>query len=156
VIFRETSVELMDADASDHLGSWETFSHEADIGVRGRGRTKEDAFLKAALAMTSVVTDPRNVAPTEALSISCKSSDSELLLVDFLNAIIYEMATRRFLFGKFEVQIKDGELHAKIWGEKVDRAKHDPAVEIKGATYTELKVAQEADGSWIAQCVIDV
>jgi len=33
---------------------WEHFSHEADIGVRGIGITKEQAFEQAALAMTGV------------------------------------------------------------------------------------------------------
>jgi len=35
-------------------------------------------------------------------------------------------------------------------------ARHQPTVEVKGATYTELKVAQDALGQWVAQCVVDV
>ena len=31
-----------------------------------------------------------------------------------------------------------------------------PAVEVKGATMTGLRVAQERDGSWVAECVVDV
>ncbi len=42
------------------------------------------------------------------------------------------------------------------WGEAVDRQKHQPAVEIKGATFTELHVCQQADGLWLAQCIVDV
>jgi SHS2 domain-containing protein len=156
VIFRETKIELMDADASDHVSGWETFAHDADIGVRGRGSTIEEAFARAAYAMTAVITNPKSVSPNETIEITCEASDNELLFADFLNAIIYEMATRKLLFGKFEVRITNGKLRAKLRGEKVDRAKHDPAVEIKGATYTELKVARESDGNWIAQCVIDV
>ncbi|TNF91131.1 MAG: archease, partial [Gammaproteobacteria bacterium] len=30
------------------------------------------------------------------------------------------------------------------------------AVEIKGATFTELKVYRAENGEWVAQCVIDV
>jgi SHS2 domain-containing protein len=135
---------------------WETFSHDADIGVRGRGSTIEEAFARAAYAMTAVITDPKSVSPDETVEISCESSDKELLFADFLNAIIYEMATRKLLFGEFEVRISDGALHAKLRGEKVDLARHDPSVEVKGATYTDLKVARETDGNWIAQCVIDV
>jgi tRNA nucleotidyltransferase (CCA-adding enzyme) len=29
-------------------------------------------------------------------------------------------------------------------------------VEIKGATFTELKVGQDEQGRWLAQCVVDV
>jgi SHS2 domain-containing protein len=32
----------------------------------------------------------------------------------------------------------------------------NPAVEVKGATLTELKVSRNADGLWTAQCVVDV
>jgi SHS2 domain-containing protein len=66
------------------------------------------------------------------------------------------MATRRMLFGRFEVTLDGDTLHAKAWGEPVDIAKHQPAVEVKGATLTELQVRQGPDGTWIAQCVVDV
>ena len=52
--------------------------------------------------------------------------------------------------------IDAGELQAEIRGESVDRTRHTPAVEIKGATFTELAVRQQADGRWLAQCVVDV
>jgi tRNA nucleotidyltransferase (CCA-adding enzyme) len=34
--------------------------------------------------------------------------------------------------------------------------RHQPAVEVKGATYTALKVARDEQGRWVAQCVVDV
>jgi SHS2 domain-containing protein len=66
------------------------------------------------------------------------------------------MATRKMLFSRFEVTVQEQQLTARAWGEKIDIARHEPTVEIKGATYTELKVAQLTDGSWMAQCVVDV
>jgi tRNA nucleotidyltransferase (CCA-adding enzyme) len=135
---------------------WEQFHHEADVGVRGMGMTREAAFAQAALAMTAVVTDPAAVELRTAVEIECHADDDELLLADWLNALIYEMATRRMLFGRFEVTIADGHLKATAWGEPVDVARHRPAVEVKGATYTELAVRRGANGSWIAQCVVDV
>jgi tRNA nucleotidyltransferase (CCA-adding enzyme) len=35
-------------------------------------------------------------------------------------------------------------------------ARHAPACEPKGATYTALKVARDADGAWSAACIVDV
>ena len=84
------------------------------------------------------------------------ASDLELLLVDWLNAVIYEMAVRRMLFARFEVRIEDTALEATLWGEPVNIVRHAPACEPKGATYTALRVAQEADGFWSAACVVDV
>ena len=66
------------------------------------------------------------------------------------------MATRRMLFSRFEVNLDGQRLRATAWGEPVDVARHQPAVEIKGATYTELKVGRTDNGQWFAQCVVDV
>jgi tRNA nucleotidyltransferase (CCA-adding enzyme) len=33
---------------------------------------------------------------------------------------------------------------------------HRPAVEVKGATFTALRVSQRDDGLWLAQTVVDV
>lgn len=135
---------------------WEHFTHEADIGVRGIGTTKEAAFEEAGLALTAVVTDPAAVSPMQAVTIVCEAPDQELLLVDWLNALVYEMATRNMLFGRFQVRLDEYSLHATAWGESVEVTRHQPAVEVKGATYTELAVKKDERGRWIAQCVVDV
>ncbi|CCQ91373.1 conserved hypothetical protein [Nitrospina gracilis 3/211] len=137
--------------------TWEHFPHDADMGVRGIGPTLETAFEQGALALTAVVTDPEGVAETEEVAIACEGPDPEYLFVDWLNALIYEMSTRRLLFSRFEVRILNGyRLTATAWGEPVDRARHQPAVEVKGATFTALKVGQETPDRWVAQCVVDV
>ena len=135
---------------------WEHFYHQADIGVRGVGANLSEAFEQAALALMAVICNPENVALTQQVNIERTCDDIELLLPDWLNALIYEMATRNMLFGKFQVNIDDGKLTAKAWGEKANPEKHETAVEVKGATYTELKVKQNKDKLWIAQCVVDV
>ena len=135
---------------------WEHFPHQADMGVRGVGSTREAAFVQAALAMTAIVTDPKEVAADIAVAINCEAPDDELLLVDWLNALILEMAARHMLFSRFEVNLAGHNLNATAWGEAVDPARHQPVVEIKGATYTELKVGQRDHGEWLAQCVVDV
>lgn len=135
---------------------WEHFPHEADMGVRGYGATKEEAFENAAMALTAIITDLEKVALNEQIEIECEGVDDEMLLVDWLSNLIFEMDTRGMLFGRFEVHIEGNILKAKAWGEKVDVAKHQPAVEVKGASYTMLSVRQEKDGSWTAQCVVDV
>ena len=126
------------------------------MGVRGVGASKEEAFEQAALALAGVITDPQTVRPEEAVSISCEAPDEELLFVDWLNALVYEMATRKMLFGRFEVRIEGRRLEGKAWGEKVDRGRHQPAVEVKGATYTALCVMRDESDAWLAQCVVDV
>ena len=137
-----------------HIG-WEHFPHDADVGVRGFGISPLQAFEQAALALTAVVTRAR-VEPLNPVEVRCEAPDLELLFVDWLNAIIYEMAVRRMLFARFEVRIEDTKLEATMWGEPVNVARHAPACEPKGATYTALRVTQEGDGLWSAACVVDV
>lgn len=138
------------------MSGWEHFPHEADVGIRGWGATLEEAFAQAALAMTAAVTDPSRILAREAVEVECEAADREQLLYDWLNALVFEMAARRMLFGRFELRVSDGKLEGKAWGEPVSVARHSPTVEVKGATYTELDVAQRSDGIWVAQCVIDV
>ncbi len=136
--------------------TWEHFAHQADIGIRGTGATLPEAFEQAAHALTAVITDPATVHPMRAVQIHCVADDPELLLVDWLNAIVYEMAVQRMLFSRFEVQIDGSQLSARAWGEPIDIGRHQPAVEVKGATFTELKVTQDSHGRWLAQCIVDV
>jgi tRNA nucleotidyltransferase (CCA-adding enzyme) len=140
---------------ADMTSGWEHFPHGADVGVRGWGRTSAEAFEQAALALTAIATDAE-VKPQTAVDIICEAPDIELLLVEWLNAIIYEMAIRNMLFGRYAVHIEGQRLTGKLWGEPVDVARHAPACEPKGATYTALRVGEGRDGIWSAACVVDV
>lgn len=135
---------------------WAHYSHPADMGIRGFGPTKEEAFGQAGLALTAVIADLQTIEPKQRIEITCEQQDDELLFVDWLNNLLYEMATRKMLFSKFEVNITDNQLHARAWGEKMDVNKHSPAVEVKAATYADLKVEQGKNGNWVVQCIVDV
>lgn len=125
--------------------------------MRGVGRTREEAYEAAAWALTAVITEPARIAAVIPVPIHCEAPDDEILLVDWLNALVFEMATRRMLFGRFSVRIgKRSVLDGTAWGEALDRERHEPAIEVKGATYTALRVGREPNGDWIAQCVVDV
>ena len=134
----------------------ELFPHGADIGVRGIGPTRDAAFEQAALALSSAITDPARIALQEAIEVTCEAPDDTYLLLDWLNGLIYEMAARRLVLGRFAVSIEGNRLCGRAWGEPVDHARHMPAVEPKGATLTALKVAIRHDGAWVAQCIVDV
>lgn len=135
---------------------WEHYSHPADMGVRGFGRTKAEAFEQAALAMTAVVAEPKKIELRDNIEICCEQDDEQLLFAGWLNAVIYEMATRKMLFGRFEVTIDGNQLKAKLAGEKIDVKKHKPAVEVKAATFMDLEVKKIKNDLWMAQCIVDI
>lgn len=134
---------------------WEHFSHPADVGIRGVADTLERAFAETAYALMAVMCDPGTIRPLEAVDIRCEAPDVELLLAEWLNSLIYEMDVRKMLFSRFEVSITGLQLTAKIRGEKIDPRRHQTSVEVKAATYMELKVYKN-NNLWTAQCVVDV
>ncbi len=139
---------------------WEHFEHAADIGIRGCGPTRSAAFEQAGLALTAVLVDPSSVKPTVRVPIVCEAPDDELLLVDWLNALIYEMDVRRMVFARYAVHMDEDwptgrRMEGEAWGEPLASLAEIPAVEVKGATYTALRVERE-DHTWVAQCVVDV
>ena len=138
---------------ADH---WEHFPHVADIGVRGVGHSKQAAFEQAACALIAAIAEIDRVRPKTAVHISCKAANDEALLVEWLNALVFEMATRGMLFRSFHVSIDGDRLEAETAGEAIDFRRHEVSAEAKGATYTELSVRQLDDGRWLAQCVVDV
>jgi SHS2 domain-containing protein len=135
---------------------WEHFEHQADMGIRGWGRTRDDAFAQAALALVAVSTEPALVATRERVQVLCQAGDEEMLLYEWLNAVVYQMATRKMLFGQFKVESDGLRLRGEMLGEALEVERHQPAVEVKAATVTCLRVARESDGVWLAQCVVDV
>jgi tRNA nucleotidyltransferase (CCA-adding enzyme) len=137
-------------------GRWEHFPHGADLGVRGFGPTREAAFEQAALALVAAAADLGEIEPQAEIEIRCTGPDDELLLVNWLNAVLYEMATRHMVFGRFELK-RDGDgLAARAWGERLDRSRHRLGTEVKGATMTGLKVRRDPSGEWTAETVVDV
>ena len=138
------------------ISQWEHFEHKADIGIRGIAPTLAEAFEQAALAMTAVICDPDYIQERQSVELSCQADDIEFLFLDWINELIYLMAVKGLLFKRFQVVINGNLLFATAFGEPASPTKHQPAVEIKGATLTELCVRQTEDGLWLAQCVVDV
>jgi tRNA nucleotidyltransferase (CCA-adding enzyme) len=136
--------------------SWNHFEHDADIGLHATAPSRAGLFEAMGEALTAVVTDPASVRLQQQIQIHCEAPDDALLLVDWLNALIYEMATRRMVFGKWRVVLDGDKLDAIVEGEAVNRARHHPVVEVKGATYTALSVEKDASGNWCGRCIVDV
>ena len=115
---------------------WEHFEHGSDIGVRGIGPTVSAAFEQAALALTAVAVDPASLRPSTSILIERDAADLELLLVAWLDALVYETAVSKLLFARFHVDIDGTHLSARAFGEGIDVSRHQPAAEVKGATFS--------------------
>ena len=151
------SLELIETEAngSEPSNRFETFEHEADIGIRGFGNTIEEAFENVALALYSVMVNVNKVKQREKKSLVASAPNIELLLVEWLNSLLSLSDVERIVFSKFEVAIEGLSLKGTAWGESLDHVRHEPKVEVKGATYHMLSVKKKG-GMYVAQCVVDV
>ncbi|MFA5072511.1 MAG: archease [Nitrospirota bacterium] len=137
------------------MPSYEFFEHEADIGIRGFGKTMDEAFEHAALGMYAIMVNTAAVQPVTMRTISVSAPDHELLLIEWLNALLTVSDIDRLVFSQFKVQIEGHALTGTAWGEKFDPRRHEPGVEVKAATYHLLTVTP-ADSGYVAQCIVDV
>jgi len=143
--------------------TFENFEHKADIGVRGLGKSIENAFEEAARAMFSVEVDLNQVKTSKKIKIRCSASNNEELFVEWLNALLAQASIHQMVFSKFKVEkIIEGKqlkLNGFAWGEKFNAEKHRAKDEVKAATYSQLKVEKKkikGRNLWVAQCIVDV
>lgn len=134
---------------------FEFLEHTADIGIRAFGRTLEETFENAALAMFSLIADLSNVEEKKPYRLEVEGEDRESLLVEWLNELIYFLETENVLLKRFKVE-EIGETHlvATAYGEPLDLEKHAVGVQIKATTYHMLKVSHNQ--YWEAQVIFDV
>jgi len=130
------------------------FDHDADIGIVGHGRSIEEAFINAAKAMFSLMTDLKTLATDHAVEIQFVEADAELALVTWLNLLLAEARSRSLVLSAFTLK-KDGanwhgEAKGQAWNASLARG-----IEVKGATLTMLRVAWHGD-ECEARCVVDV
>ena len=141
---------------------FELFEHKADIGVRGIGNTREQAFEECGKALFEAMVDTKKIQPLKNAKLSAKGTDLGALLVAYLNELLFLKDTKKMVYSKFRAKIRDLgegkglELEGVVFGEKFDAARHAPKTDAKAATYSQLLAEKRADGKWVAQCIIDV
>ncbi|RKX56757.1 MAG: archease [Thermodesulfobacteriota bacterium] len=146
----------------EKMKKFETFEHGADIGIRGYGKTLEEAFSNGIKALISLIVEkiPESGLKREkSIEIEIDAEFLDELFVTFINKLISYIALENILFWDFEGKIekKDKEfiLKGHVWGEEYDLEKFGYGVEVKGATFTMSEVKKQND-LWIVQCVVDV
>lgn len=138
------------------MNCYETLEHTADIKIKVFGKTLEELFENAVLAMASILyknlkLTTKNLKLTKTLIT--KSADREVLLVDFLNNILGESQINQAVYPEVKFQeFSDRKLKAEIVGYPIERFDED----IKAATYHDLSICQNENGIWEATILFDV
>lgn len=138
---------------------FEYFDHPADVGIIGFGGSLEEAFEEGAKAMFQVMAEIDRVEPMAPKEVEVDASDEESLLIRWLNALLALKDLEHMFFSDFKVKIRH--LHDALvlkgvaLGETIDIQKHYPKVEVKAATYSQLRV-ERSESMFRVQCVVDV
>ena len=139
---------------------FELFDHMADIGIRGYGKTVEEAFENGAKAIFSLMFNLDNVRQKTIVNIQVESKDIETLFVEWLNELLAQSDIHELVFSEFQIDhIQRNNdlflLKGVAKGETLDIQRHEPKIEVKAATYEELKIVH-SDECFFAQTVVDV
>lgn len=135
---------------------YKTFDHTADLGLSITGRSEDELYANAAVAVFDVITDLGRVEAREARRISVEGDSPEDLLINFLREILYLYNGERWLLKEIRVTKRnEKELEAEARGEPLDTQKHEICKEIKAVTYHQARVRQAPKG-WEARVIFDV
>jgi SHS2 domain-containing protein len=132
----------------------------ADLAFRAWGETVENTFLAAADAtMHAMVEDLATIAPREQRIFDLHEEQLDLLLLQFLQELLFYKDAQRLLLRvsavKITVQEHGFALEARAAGEPLDPTRHALGVDVKGVTLHRLQVVQTPNG-WEATVVLDV
>ena len=131
----------------------------SDLSFTASGDSPGDVFFAAAEALCAATVErPESVAPAVVREIRMTDTDLELLLLAFLNELIYLRDAEALVLRPQRVACRidgDIELEATLAGEPLDRARHEIAGEVKAATAHGLSFTRTPQG-WQASVTLDV
>jgi len=132
----------------------------ADVAFEAWGKTLEELFISAAAALLcTMAAAPEQVMRQQELTIRLDHEELDLLLLSFLQELIFYKDARRLLLHADRVQIAEREedfcLEAAVSGEQIDVARHRLLVDVKAVTLHRFQLQFE-DDIWKAVVVLDV
>ncbi len=129
---------------SERPEGWEYFEVAADVGVRAWGTTLEACFRQCALAVFNLIVPLDAVVPVERREVGAQGESPEILLVNWVNELLYLHDVEGFAVRDVEPgRIDGGRVHAVLVGEPVDPARHPRGIQVKAATFHDLELVQE-------------
>ncbi len=132
----------------------------ADVAFEATGKTLEEMFESAALAVTNTqVKDLKSIKDKKKMNISIDADSMEMLLFNFLQELIFLKDAKLLIFNKFKIKITQAtgkyKLKAIASGEKLDMNKHELLVDVKAVSLHKFKVLKTRSG-WRAEVILDV
>lgn len=132
---------------------YELLEHTADVFIKAYGKTVDEIFSNAAYALFDQIADISLVSPVGEEKIELEAASREVLLVDYLNELLYMHDAFRVIYCSFDVQVQGSRLTSTVRGERIDRERHVLKSQVKAVTYHMLEL-NEKEG--YAKFIVDV
>jgi SHS2 domain-containing protein len=129
----------------------------ADVGFEAYGKSLNELFGNAALAMFEVMVNTKKIKLKVKREFKVKAEDLEGLLFQWLNELLFYYGAENLAFSKFEVKVdeKNIKLKSKCLGEEIDPEKHEVKTEVKACTYHKM-IVEKINSMWKAQVILDI
>jgi SHS2 domain-containing protein len=135
---------------------FEVVDHTADIGIVAYGADIKQVFANAALGLFNLMADLDDFKEDLQRELELSAEDVEVLLVEWLNELIYIFDVEHIIFKRFEIErLTSTQIKARCFGEKIKPGQHKLKREIKAATYHMLRISKE-DGGYKVQVIFDI
>ena len=144
------------------MAGFELLEHTADVGIRARGATLEEAFEQATLGLAEVLgalaaggSPGGSAGPGETVTVEVSAPDPGGLLVDWLNEVLWLREVRQAVVRGVRVErvgdgTASGEVVLAAGGPEPD------GTLVKAVTYHRLRVEPDPGGGWLAEVYLDV
>ena len=140
---------------------YEFLDHTADAKFRAYGKSLEEAFENAAVALENIMFDTEKVEAKLNKSVEVEAGDLKSLLVAFLSEFVYLLDAEGFIMKKVvSITInKKGSgyrLAAIAKGDRYsDKYEHEVLGDVKAVTYAEMEIKEDKGRCWV-QVIVDI
>jgi SHS2 domain-containing protein len=136
---------------------FEDLGHVADVGVRVRGASAEEALARLALAFGTLVTGGAAAEPGREERIAVAGGPGlAAVAVALLRELLFRLATRGELPAGVEVlSLDERGAEALVAFARRDPERHAEGADVKAVTWHAARLEREGDG-WVAQVILDI
>ena len=135
---------------------FKVLDHTADIGIVAYGADIKALFVNSAIGLSSLITDLDTINEVDQKQIELTAEDAEVLLVQWLNELIYIFEVDHIVFKRFDVaELTDNRIKANCYGEKINPKHNTLLREIKAATYHMLRISK-CDSGYEVTVIFDI
>ena len=132
---------------------YEFLEHTAEIKFKAYGKSLEEAFENAVLALSSYIGRDKKIKSKGKKEIEIEGKDKKNLLYNLLEEMIFLFDSENFIVSKSSIKLNDNSLKVQFYGD--DSSNYKGLNHVKSPTYSEMLV-EKAKNKWTLQAVLDV